>query len=141
MLVIVVGGGRSGSRLAGLLLAGGHEIRVIEDRPEVVALLLRELPEAAVVAGDGTDPDVLERAGIRGAAAIAAVTGSDEDNLVVASLARFEFAVRRVVGRVNNPDNAWLYTPEMGVDAALDQAGLMARLIADELSSRDAAGP
>lgn len=134
MLVIVVGGGRTGSHLAGLLLAGGHEVRVVEDRPEVVELLRRELPAETVVAGDGSDPDVLERAGIRGAGVVAAVTGEDEDNLVVATLARFEYAVRRVVARVNNPRNAWLYTPEMGIDAAIDHADLMAKLIAEEMS-------
>jgi trk system potassium uptake protein TrkA len=80
---------------------------------------------------------VLERAGIRDADAVAAVTGDDEDNLVVATLARAEFAVRRVVARVNNPRNAWLFTPEMGVDAALDQGDLMAKLIAEELSLDD----
>jgi len=141
MLVIVVGGGRTGSHLAGLLLAGGHDVRVVEDRPDVVELLRRELPAEAIVAGDGADPDVLERAGVHGAAVVAAVTGEDEDNLVVATLARFEYAVRRVIARVNNPRNAWLYTPEMGVDAALDQADLMARLIAGEMSLGDTTIP
>jgi trk system potassium uptake protein TrkA len=137
MLVIVVGGGRTGSHLAGLLLAGGHTVRVVEDRPDVVELLRRELPAEVVVPGDGADPDVLERAGVRGAAVVAAVTGEDEDNLVVATLARFEFSVRRVIARINNPRNAWRYTSEMGVDAALDQADLMAKLIAEEMSLGD----
>ena len=137
MLVIVVGGGRTGSHLAGLLLAGGHDVRVVEDRPAVVELLRRDLPAEAIVPGDGADPDVLERGGIRGAAVVAAVTGDDEDNLVVATLARFEYSVRRVIARVNNPRNAWLYTPEMGVDAAVNQADLMAKLIAEEMSLGD----
>jgi trk system potassium uptake protein TrkA len=68
---------------------------------------------------------------------VAAVTGDDEDNLVIATLARFEFSVRRVIARVNNPRNAWLYTPAMGVDAALNQADLMAKLIAEEMSLGD----
>jgi trk system potassium uptake protein TrkA len=137
MYVIVVGGGKTGSHLAGLLLAGGHRALVIEDRPEVVEKLRLELPEEAVTTGDGADPDVLERAGIRGADVVAAVTGDDEDNLVVATLARSEFAVRRVIARVNNPRNAWLFTPEMGVDVALNQADLMAKLIAEEMSLGD----
>src|SRR5512134_413397 len=134
MQVIVVGGGKTGSHLAKLLLAGGHRALVIDDRPEVVEKLGRELPAEAVTPGDGADPDVLERAGIRGADVVAAVTGDDEDNLVIATLARFEFSVRRVIARVNNPRNAWLYTPEMGVDVALNQADLMAKLIAEEMS-------
>jgi len=134
MDVVVVGGGKTGSHLAALLLAGGHGARVIDDRPGVVEKLRSELPPEIVLSGDGADPDVLERAGIAGADVVAAVTGDDEDNLVIATLARFEFSVRRVIARVNNPRNAWLYTPEMGVDVALNQADLMAKLIAEEMS-------
>jgi trk system potassium uptake protein TrkA len=65
------------------------------------------------------------------------VTGSDETNLVVCSLARLEFKVPRIISRVNNPKNAWLYTPEMGVDVALNQADLLAHLIAEEMSLGD----
>ena len=137
MYVMVVGGGKTGSHLAGLLLAGGHGACVIDDREDVVAKLRRELPADVVVPGDGADPDVLERAGIRRADVVAAVTGDDEDNLVIATLARSEFSVRRVIARVNNPRNAWLYTPEMGVDVALNQADLMAKLIAEEMSLGD----
>jgi trk system potassium uptake protein len=137
MYVIVVGGGKTGSHLAGLLLAGGHGARVVDDREEVVEKLRRELPADTVTPGDGADPDVLERAGIRRADVVAAVTGDDEDNLVIATLARSEFSVRRVIARVNNPRNAWLYTPEMGVDVAINQADLMAKLIAEEMSLGD----
>lgn len=137
MYVMVVGGGKTGSHLAELLLAGGHGVCVVDDREDVVAKLRRELPAEVVAPGDGADPDVLERAGIRRADVVAAVTGDDEDNLVIATLARFEFSVRRVIARVNNPRNAWLYTPEMGVDAALNQADLMAKLIAEEMSLGD----
>jgi trk system potassium uptake protein TrkA len=91
----------------------------------------------AVVVGNGTDPDVLEAVGIRQADVVAAVTGADETNLVVASLARFEFEVPRIIARVNNPKNAWMFIPEMGVDVALNQADLMAHLIAEEMSLGD----
>jgi trk system potassium uptake protein TrkA len=137
MYVIVVGGGKTGSHLARLLLAGGHRVRVIDDRSDVIELLRGELPPETAVEGDGADPKVLEGVGIGAADAVAAVTGDDEDNLVVATLARFEFRVGRVIARVNNPRNAWLFTPEMGVDVALNQADLMAKLIAEELSLGD----
>jgi trk system potassium uptake protein TrkA len=68
---------------------------------------------------------------------LAAVTGSDETNLVITSLARFEFRVPRVIGRVNNPKNAWLFTRDMGVDVALNQADILARLVAEEMSLGD----
>jgi trk system potassium uptake protein TrkA len=68
---------------------------------------------------------------------LAAVTGADEVNLVVTTLGRFEFNVPRIIARVNNPLNAWLFTPEMGVDVAINQADLMAKLIAEEISLGD----
>ena len=68
---------------------------------------------------------------------VAAVTSDDEDNLVVSTISRFEFGVRRVIARVNDPDNAWLFTRDMGVDVALNQADLMAKLIAEEMSIGD----
>jgi len=80
---------------------------------------------------------VLEASGIRRANVVAAVTGADETNLVVTSLARFEFNVPRVIARINNPKNAWMFTPEMGVDVALNQADLMGHLIAEEMSLGD----
>ncbi len=132
--VIIVGGAKVGTHLAQLLLQEGHQIRVIEPREEEVERLKRELPGDTVVWGNGTDPNVLESAGIRNASVLAVVTGDDEANLVVATLGRFEFNVPRIIGRINNPKNAWLYTPLMGVDVALDQADLMARLIVEEMS-------
>jgi trk system potassium uptake protein len=78
---------------------------------------------------------VLEAAAIRQAALVAALTGADETNLVVTSLARFEFGVPRTIARVNNPKNAWLFTVEMGVDVALDQADLIAGMIMKEVKA------
>ncbi|RIK34681.1 MAG: potassium transporter TrkA [Chloroflexi bacterium] len=137
MLVIVVGGGKVGSYLAGLLQAEGHSVRVVEQQFDHIARLRAELPSAAVVEGSGSDPDVLERAGVRQAQVVAAMTGDDETNLVVTNLARVEFGVPRVIARVNNPRNAWLYTPEMGVDVAVNQADLIAHLILEEMSLGD----
>jgi len=137
MEVIVVGGGKVGTYLASLLLGEGYRVRVIEERREEIPRLQHDLPTEVVVSGSGTDPNVLEAAGIRRADVVAAVTGVDETNLVVTSLARFEFSVPRIIARVNNPKNAWIFTPEMGVDVALNQADLMARLIAEEMSLGD----
>ena len=80
---------------------------------------------------------MLENAGVEDAQVLAAVTGEDEDNLVVTTLARFEFGVPRVIARVNNPKNTWLFTPEMGVDVALCQSDILAKLIAEEMSIGD----
>ena len=137
MFVIIVGGGKTGSQLALQLLAGGHKVKLIEDRPMVLVRLRAELSDDVIVAGDGSSPSVLESAGIEDAQVLAAVTGEDEDNLVVTTLARFEFGVPRVIARVNNPKNTWLFTPDMGVDVALCQSDILAKLIAEEMSIGD----
>jgi len=137
MYTIIVGGGQVGAYLASLLLAEGHQIKVIENRKDRIAILEKSIPAEVLILGSGSDPNVLDTAGIHRANVIAAVTGSDETNLVVCSLARLEFKVPRIIARVNNPRNAWLYTPEMGVDVALNQADLLAHLIAEEMSLGD----
>jgi trk system potassium uptake protein TrkA len=137
MFVVIAGGGRTGSHLAELLLSQGHEVRLVEWRAETLANLHRELPTEVVVEGDPTDPAVLIMADVERCDVIAAVTANDADNLVIASLARFHFNVRRVIGRVNNPRNDWLFTPEFGVDVCLNQADVMAKLIEEEMSLGD----
>ena len=137
MFVIIVGGGKTGSQLAVKLLEAGHKIRLIESRPLVLDRLRSELPQEVIIPGDGSAPEVLEAANIQDAQVLAAVTGEDEANLVVTTLARFEFHVPRVIARVNNPKNAWMFTTEMGVDVALNQADILATLVAEEMSMGD----
>jgi trk system potassium uptake protein len=137
MFVVIVGGGNTGSYLAKLLLEGGHTIKVIEERTAVLEKIRKEIPAEYILAGDGSSPQILEQAQVHSANVLAAVTGSDETNLVITSLARFEFNVPRVIARLNNPKNAWLFTPEMGVDVYLNQADILARLVAEEMSLGD----
>jgi len=137
MFVLIVGGCRTGSHLASLLLMQGHEVRLVDHRPEILATLHREIPTEVIFEGDGTDPQTLEAAGIERALVVAAVTAEDADNLVVTSLARFQYGVRRTIGRINNPKNAWLFTPDFGVDVALNSADIMAKLIEEEMSIGD----
>lgn len=137
MFVIIVGGGKTGSQLAKGLISEGHEVKVIEERRSVLERLNSELPKDAILEGDGSSPAILEMAGIKRAQVLAAVTGEDEANLVVTTLAKFEFGVPRTIARVNNPKNAWLYTTEMGVDVALNQSDILAHLIAEEMSMGD----
>lgn len=137
MKVIIVGGGQVGSYLATLLQKEGNSITIVENRNKKYDMVRIEQPNARIVMGNGSDPKVLEEAGIEEADVVAAVTGEDETNLVVSTLARMEYGVGRVVARVNNPKNAWLYTPQMGVDIALNQAELIARLVQEEVSVGD----
>ena len=132
--VIIVGGGEVGTSLASLLLAGGHQVMVIESSGTEIPRLQRELSTDVVTVGNGTDPAVLEAAGVRQAHAVAAVTGTDATNLVITSLARFAFHVPRTLARVHTPKHAWMFTPAMGVDVALNQADVLAHLIAEEMS-------
>jgi len=137
MFVIIVGGGKTGSHLARQLVEEGHQVKLIESRPEIIERLASEIPTDVLVIGDGSSPAVLEGAGISQAQVLAAVTGEDETNLVVTTLARFEFNVPRTIARVNNPKNEWLFTPDMGVDAKLNQTDILAKLIEEEMSLGD----
>jgi len=137
MFVIIVGGGKTGSHLAGQLIEQGHRVKVIEERPFEIERLQQELPRESIVLGDGSSPSVLESASIEDAQVLAAVTGEDETNLVITSLGRFEYHVPRTIARVNNPKNAWLFTQEMGVDVALNQTDILAKLIVEEMSLGD----
>ena len=137
MRVLIVGGGKVGTYLAERLLREKHDVRLIELREEEKDRILLDIPAEILNFGSGTDPDVLETAGIRKANVVAAVTGSDETNLVVTTLARYEFMIPRIIARINHPKNAWLFTKEMGVDVAINQADLLAALIVEEMSMGD----
>ena len=133
MKVIIIGGGKTGSYIADLLLKSNCSVKIIDNRETVLERLRNEHPADVIVAGSGTDPSILEACGIANADAVAAVTGSDETNLVASTIAKYEFNVPRVIARVNNPKNAWLFNRQMGVDAGLNQADLMARLVVEEM--------
>jgi trk system potassium uptake protein len=132
--VLIVGGGRVGAALATLLLESGHDVHLIELQADRAAELSNELDGAVVGVGDGTDPAVLEGVGVRRADVVVAVTGEDARNLVVSALARAEFGVPRTIARVVDPSHAWAFGPDLGVDVALDQADLLARLTLEEMS-------
>lgn len=129
MNVIIIGGGHTGAYIANLLLENGCSVRVIENRESVFEKLQIELKPEHILLGSGTDPEILESAGAAKADVLVAVSGTDEINLVASTIAKYEFGVPRVIARVNNPKNTWLFDASMGVDVAINQAGLMARLI------------
>jgi trk system potassium uptake protein len=137
MKVIIVGGGQVGSYIASLLLTSGHEICIIENREKVYKKIEKEFPVNTLIFGSGSDPEILEAAGIYSANVVAAVTGTDEVNLVVATLAKLEFGISRVVARVNNPKNAWLFNSGMGVDVGINQAEILAHFVVNEMCIND----
>ena len=105
MFVIVAGGGKVGSNVARSLVAGGHEVTLIEQRPFRFEKLEDEFEHRAI-RGDATELYVLERAGIeRPPDVVVAATGDDEDNIVICQIAHERYGVEKVIARVNNPKN------------------------------------
>ena len=117
MYNIIVGGGKVGYYLAKSLIEQGHEIRLIERDPRRYAALRDELA-AAVMAGDGCDVMTMLQAGMDRASAVVAVTGDDEDNLVICQIARHRFNVPRTIARINNPRNKNIFG-RLGIDVAV----------------------
>lgn len=137
MKVLIIGGGQVGEYLARLMLENGCSVKIIDNRESVIKKLKAKLPEDVIYHGNGTDPSLMEACGIADADVVAAVTGEDESNLVASTIAKFEFNVPRVIARVNNPENSWLFNAGMGVDAAINQADLMAHLVLDEIDLKN----
>ncbi len=137
MFVVIASGGRTGAQLATLLLSQEHEVRVIENRPEVLERIHRELPTEAIIEGDALELTVLEQAGIERAQVMAACTTHDEANLTLCYLARTRYNVPRTIARVNNPRDAWLFDQKFHVDVAVNQAEILASLIQEEMSLGD----
>lgn len=137
MFVLIAGGGRTGARLANLLLNQNYKVRLIENRRELLGHLHQELPTEVIYEGYPADPTVLEAAGVREANVIAAVTSNDPINLAICFLAKTMFDVPRTIARVNNPDNAWLFNEKFHVDVSLNAADVLAHLIQEEMSLGD----
>lgn len=137
MNVLIAGGGRTGARLANLLLNQNYKVRIVEHRRELLGYLHQELPTEIIYEGNPVAPDVLEAAGIRDVHSVAAVTSTDSANLVICYLAKTQFEVPRTIARVNNPSNAWLFNDTFKVDIALNSADVFAHLIQEEMSLGD----
>ena len=136
MRVVIVGGGSVGRFIAEQLAANAHDVTIVESDPDVVARG-SQIPEESAVTwrrGDGCDVEVLKAAGLEQADVVAAVTGDDEDNLVVSLLAKQEFGVPRVVARVNNPKNEWMFNDLWGVDVAVSTPHLITALVEEAVS-------
>ena len=135
MNVIIVGGGQVGGYIAGLLIENGNNAIVIENKEKALQALKKNgLKKENVLTGDGTDALLLEKAGVRRCNALVCTTGNDETNLAVAMMAKFEYDVPKVIARVNNPKNAWLFNAGMGVDVKINQADMIGHMIADEMN-------
>ena len=135
MYIIIVGAGKVGYFLAKRLVSSKHVVSIIDKNKLICEDAAKEI-EALVINGDGCDPRILEEAGILRADVVAAVTGDDEDNLIICQLAKERFNIQRTVGRVNNPDNEHTFS-ELGIDIPVDSTKIIAKIIEEEVSFSD----
>jgi trk system potassium uptake protein len=134
--VVIAGGGSVGKFIAEQLHKGGHEVLIIENDPAVVkrAIAAREPEGVPWFQADACEVSKLAEANVDKADVVAAVTGDDEDNLVTSLLAKQEFGVPRVVARVNNPKNEWMFNQMWGVDVAVSTPHLITALVEEAVS-------
>ena len=137
MFIVIAGGGRTGAQLAKSLIAIGHKVRVVEQRKEILSRIHKEIPTESIITGNPLDVKVLELADIKNAQVFAATTPNDAENLALCYLVRERYKVKRIIARVNNPRNAWLFDEFFNVDVAVNQADILAHLIEEEISMGD----
>lgn len=136
MQVVIAGGGSVGKFIAEQLQEGGHSVLIIDNDPRVVSRASAAGEPAGVtwLQADACEVGRLAEANLQTADVIAAVTGDDEDNLVISLLAKQEFGVPRVVARVNNPKNEWMFNESWGVDVAVSTPHLLTGLVQEAVS-------
>jgi trk system potassium uptake protein TrkA len=135
MRVAIAGAGNVGRSIAQELIGNGHQVMLIERQPG--QLRPERVPEAEWVLADACELSSLEEADLAGCDVLVAATGDDKVNLVVSLLAKTEFAVNRVVARVNRAENEWLFTEQWGVDVAVSKPRLMAALVEEAVTVGD----
>jgi trk system potassium uptake protein TrkA len=136
MRVVIAGGGNVGVFIADDLIKAGHEVTVVEVDPARVDEARRSGEQERIhwVTADACEVTEFARADVSRADVVAAVTGDDEDNLVISLLAKQEFAVPRVVARVNNPKNEWMFNEMWGVDISVSTPHLLTALVEEAVS-------
>jgi trk system potassium uptake protein TrkA len=135
--VVIAGAGAVGRHLGSDLHARGHEVTLIEQDVAHLEEAKEWAPDVDFLLGDACEPWVLEKANLTSADVVVAATGDDEDNLVTALLAKQEFAVPRVLARVNHPRNEWLFTEQWGVDVAVSVPHLLTALVEEAVTVGD----
>ena len=131
MYVLIVGGGKVGLNLTRELITKGHEVTLIEGDRSLYLRIEQEL-EHAVQYGDGTELWVLERAGIQRADLVVAVTGDDEDNILICQVAKEKYLCDRIIARCNNPRNLQHFKL-LGIVPAVSATDLILNLIEHEV--------
>ena len=133
MRVAIAGAGSVGTAIAADLKHSGHDVLVLEQDPELVERL-RPTLDITWIAADACEVSSLDAAGLATVDVVVAATGDDEDNLVISLLSKQEFAVPRVVARVNHPKNQWLFNESWGVDVSVSTPQLLTALVEEAVS-------
>ncbi|WP_179266174.1 potassium channel family protein [Asanoa hainanensis] len=135
MRVAIAGAGNVGRSIAAELVGNGHEVMLIERSPKM--LRPDRVPAAEWILADACELASLEESNVASCDVVVAATGDDKVNLVVSLLAKTEFAVPRVVARVNRAENEWLFTEQWGVDVSVSKPRLMAALVEEAVTVGD----
>ena len=133
MKIVIAGAGSVGTYMSEQLAGEGHDVVLLDNDPSV-APRASSLRGVTFVSGDACDVEVLDASGVSNADVIAAVTGDDEDNLVISLLSKQEFGVPRVVARVNNPKNEWMFNDMWGVDVSVSTPHLLTALVEEAVT-------
>ncbi len=133
MYIIIAGGGKVGRYLTEALVNDGYEVLLIERIKAKVDMYTEQLG-GVVVQGDACEAQVLEDAGANRADVVIAVTGDDEDNLVICQMAKRKFGVERVIARVNNPKNENVFR-KLGIDCTVSHTYAILSIIEMQIPS------
>lgn len=132
MKIVIAGAGSVGRTVALDLLDHGHEVTLVDRNPDQIRV--SSVTEADWVLADACSPEAMRDAGVSEADVLVAATGDDKANLVISLLAKTEFAVPRVVARLTNPKNEWLFDASWGVDVLVSTPRIMTALVEEAIS-------
>ncbi|MFP7697170.1 potassium channel family protein [Trueperella sp. LYQ143] len=133
MKLVIAGAGSVGRSIARSMIEQGHDVVLIDHKPE--GMRVASVPEADWIMGDACELSVLNTAGVDDADVVVATTGDDKANLVMSLLCKTEFGVPRVIARVSNPANTWLFDETWGVDVAVSTPQIMSEIIEESIST------
>ncbi len=136
MKILIVGAGRLGAQLARVLAEGANSVSIVDISERRIAELPAQLPVRRLT-GDASDARVLEEAGAHNTDLLVAACDDDSDNLVIGYLGKARFGIRRVIARVNDPDNAWLFDERWGIDVAVPAETPLISLIEEATEATD----
>ena len=135
MKVVVAGAGSVGRSISRELLANDHDVTIIDRQPS--AMRVAQVPEAEWLLADACELSTLDEAEVGSCDVIVAATGDDKANLVISLLAKTEYGVPRVVARVNNPKNEWMFDDAWGVDVAVSTPRIMTAMVEEAVAVGD----